>query len=71
MNYRNRSVRCVHKMCLTTVGCEECGIKPKRGAGYHLRRPETHAAPRVVPSGYNAAGKRSGEGNSNATGGGR
>lgn len=69
-NYVYRSERCRHGFCKTTIGCEKCGIKVKRGAGHKLRRATDRrtATPRHA-EGY-ALNERRGRGNRNAVGGG-
>jgi hypothetical protein len=69
MNYRNHSNRCRHGFCLTSVGCERCGVKPDKVAARRLRRPDTHASP-VSAQGYGLSETR-GRGNRNAVGGGQ
>lgn len=65
MNYRYRSVRCRHGMCTETVGCEECGVKAKPGAGAHLLRVDRRVLSQP-PQSYIHDGGHSMSGNSNA-----
>lgn len=64
-----RSIRCVHGMCLATVGCQVCGVPtPPDHVSQHLRRANERRVRNKahVPTGYdNADGKRAHEGNTN------
>jgi hypothetical protein len=63
-----RSNRCKHGMCLTTVGCDTCGVTVPERAGAHLRRADERRANSVrAPDGYgNSDGRRRQQGNNNA-----
>lgn len=66
MNYRYRSERCRHGLCLLSVGCEVCGVKADRKASAKLRRASERkvALPRTA-EGYGLTETR-GRGNNNA-----
>lgn len=68
MTHRYRSIRCRHGMCLDTVGCAECGVKPKRGAGQHLLRWADRKSVERVPQSYAHEGGHAMTGNRNARG---